>query len=370
MIDCLAYLDELCSVTRRELLHPVRYMTWSEKPLIQLKQMLWHLARHRRSPLSHRFSWKTALLALGLAWADRVRDDSADVEALRAFFEQRTAEAGSISRILHRVDEAMHGYSLMYLRQRGKGVYQESIDEIARFLLNEHPHSTNGHLPYLREHPDLLLVDTLGMACPFLAWYGAEFRCELATELATRQLQDFIKNGLDRQTGLPYHAYNDVTKEKMGPCGWGRGAGWLLLGLADSLEWLESRPADFNALAEDFRRLVDTLAQYQSPEGHLRWLVTDPNAHIDTSATALFGYAVARGFSLNLIPENRLQNAIKALEAIRRSTHNGSVGDCSLDAGGIGIYSREFAHHPSAQGSATAFAACMCSLNSGPLKHA
>lgn len=364
MHDHAAFLIVLREVTRQELLHPVRYRTGSNKPFVRLKEHVWRLSRiHRRSE-SHKFMWTTAMLALGLVRTHQLLADDASIHALQKFFGRKMDKSGSISHWLHRVDQAMHGYSLMYLEHyNGQGSYEKCIDETATFLLQRHARSSGGLIPYDSKHPDLMLVDTLGMICPFLAWYGSHYECNSATELAVSQLCGFIEDGLDADNALPYHAYNDRTKEKLGLCGWGRGAGWLLLGMVDSLEYLPQKHPGYDMIAEAFRCLVDVLALRQTDQGYLTWHVTDSDAHVDTSATALFGYAVARGISLHLLPDVKLGGALKALEAILRSTVDGSVGDCLVDCGGVGVYIQRFLHYPCGQGGGTALAACVCGLD-------
>jgi unsaturated rhamnogalacturonyl hydrolase len=87
-----------------------------------------------------------------------------------------------------------------------------------------------------------MLVDTLGMLCPFLAAYGRDFKDARATELAKAQLQEFIDRNLDPSSYLPFHGYFAGGPYRLGAHAWGRGVGWYMLGLADTL--IELDPAE------------------------------------------------------------------------------------------------------------------------------
>lgn len=53
----------------------------------------------------------------------------------------------------------------------------------------------------------MLLVDSLGMLCPFLAGYGRDFQDRDAVALARTQLLRFVELNLDSDSRLPFHGY-------------------------------------------------------------------------------------------------------------------------------------------------------------------
>jgi rhamnogalacturonyl hydrolase YesR len=93
---------------------------------------------------------------------------------------------------------------------------------------------------------------------------------------------------LQEPNGLFYHA-PDV------PFFWGRGDGWLAVGMA---EMLHSMPADHPRRArimEGYRKMMKSLLMYQDKDGMWHQLIDHPEAWAETSSTAMFTFAMITG---------------------------------------------------------------------------
>ena len=113
----------------------------------------------------------------------------------------------------------------------------------------------------------------------------------------------FEKYLRDPLTGLYKHAYyvrsHEVVPEKHF---WARGNLWITLGL---IEVLEHYPAEKMKLM--FTDHIKALARYADREKGLRTLMDDPTTNFETSATALFAYALKKGIRLGVL-ENSYQS--------------------------------------------------------------
>ena len=116
---------------------------------------------------------------------------------------------------------------------------REAADACAAWL-EAAPRTENGLLPYRKQHPDWLFADALAMVSPFACRYGKEYGDKALSELGIRQLTAFMEKGMDIKSGLPYHGYDEKNGMKYGIIGWGRACGWMLLGLAESLPYVEN----------------------------------------------------------------------------------------------------------------------------------
>ena len=117
------------------------------------------------------------------------------------------------------------------------------------------------------------------MVCPLLARYGAQYDHPQALRLAKLQLLEFLGRGLDPRSGLPFHAYGvaDTPKnEAFGLAGWGRGTGWLALGLAGTLRWLPEEDPDRPALGRALQDLMTLAQRYQREDGLWGWALDIP----------------------------------------------------------------------------------------------
>ncbi|MFO7639366.1 MAG: glycoside hydrolase family 88 protein, partial [bacterium] len=83
--------------------------------------------------------------------------------------------------------------------------YRVAAQRLVEWLLESHPRSSTGTLPYRPEEPNVLLVDTLGMICPLLTRYGERYEKPEAVALAKKQLREFLDHAVDARSGLPFH---------------------------------------------------------------------------------------------------------------------------------------------------------------------
>ncbi len=141
---------------------------------------------------------------------------------------------------------------------------------------------------------------------------------------------------------------------RLGLLAWGRGVGWYLLGIVDTLAELNPDDPAFGSLREALQNALATLVKHQRPDGHWGWAILQPGAQPDSSTTALVAYAC----STRRIAGNRSTQRIAsrpALEALVKATLpdgqiDGGLGECR----GLGIYPQTYGPQPWLQGTATA----------------
>ncbi|MBI5860825.1 MAG: glycoside hydrolase family 88 protein [Rhodocyclales bacterium] len=210
-----------------------------------------------------------------------------------------------------------------------------------------------GCIPYTAGK-NWVLVDTLAFLCPFLARLSRLTTESRYANIATRQLEAMWRHG-QADDGWVYHAFNVKTLAPIGMAGWGRGIGWLLLGIVDTVCELPEGEEKSLWLARG-ERLLEKLAACQRDDGHWPWRLDLPTAPPDSSVTALIAYALARwqqaGFAeREFIPAMRS----RARAALNAATDNqGWVGQCSGEAAGMGDYSTVFGSFMWAQAPAVA----------------
>lgn len=113
---------------------------------------------------------------------------------------------------------------------------------------------------------------------------------------------------LQHENGLFSHGY-DVSVHRPNDVHWGRGCGWALWGLADTL-----RRTHDSALVEPLERLVAGLAIYEI-QGQWRTIVDDPDSPVEQSVAALVAAALIPAIADGALSEEWLPLAIRALEA-------------------------------------------------------
>lgn len=222
----------------------------------------------------------------------------------------------------------------------------EGLAKRARF----HTVDETGSFPYRETNGSkMVLVDTIGLACPFLYRYGQDPEKEYAMEVAVKQIVNFLAYGMDAATGLPYHGYVVEDACKYGIIGWGRGVGWLLRGMTGCMTTLYGA----EKLADSFKELADTVLGYQRRDGYFSWQLQAMDGPADTSATGMICVALKKGMELGMLEGELYELALQAgRQAIERSIKNGRVYDCSGECEGPGQYPQRYGAYPWALGPA------------------
>lgn len=95
-------------------------------------------------------------------------------------------------------------------------------------------------------------------------------------------------NEIQRDNGLFYHAPD-------APFFWGRGDGWMAVGMAQNLRIIPKDNPNRAKIEEAYKKMMKTLLRYQGRDGMWGQLIDDPNSWRETSATAMFTYAMIVG---------------------------------------------------------------------------
>ena len=96
---------------------------------------------------------------------------------------------------------------------------------------------------------------------------------------------------LQRQDGIFVH-FTD------GKIPWGRGNGFAILGLTETLTAMPARHPSRAPLLEAYRRYMQAVPSMQAPDGMWRQVVDEPGAYREESVTAMTLAAMARGIRL------------------------------------------------------------------------
>ncbi|NGF55127.1 glycosyl hydrolase [Parapedobacter sp. SGR-10] len=93
---------------------------------------------------------------------------------------------------------------------------------------------------------------------------------------------------IQRPNGLFYHAPD-------APFYWGRGNGWMAVGIAELLRILPEDNPDRPKIENAYKLMMSTLLQYQAEDGMWRQLIDKSELWKETSGTAMFTYAMIVG---------------------------------------------------------------------------
>lgn len=177
----------------------------------------------------------------------------------------------------------------------------------------------------LSNPPPGVFLDCLHFDPPFLTSLGAFLdNPELIREGVTQAVA--YCDLLQTPSGLFDHFILRGVEGTFGP-GWGRGQGWALLGLLDTLEAASPFLSRLPDLSDAFERLTSSLQQlaraqisFQRDDGHWSAVVDDENSGIESSTAAFMAHGFHRGRRLGLLDDAIVAKPIdRAREAIDRS---------------------------------------------------
>ena len=288
-------------------------------------------------------SWQTAGLLLGLDNLGTSQGKEAVERAAARLLDDR----GMFKTKPTNVDCGMLAYSLL---KTGDTEHIRPAMDFAAQLIQSRV-GKDGTLVYVNDNTsDERYVDTVGLACPFLAAYGKAYEKPEFATLAVNQLRAFSQYGSEQDSLLPNHAYSVSTKLPLGVYGWGRGAGWYTLGLVDTYSELPDGP-DKDWLKGQIARVAEKYRTFQREDGGFGHILQMEKGY-DSSATAALAYFYRRCGEIFESAEYH-EVADRCLDKLRSVTRiTGAIDWCQGDTKGIGVFSQTYTVMPFAQGMA------------------
>jgi unsaturated rhamnogalacturonyl hydrolase len=258
--------------------------------------------------------WGDAIAIDGLLDAAELLDDRTIQEFCLGFF-RRWA-----SRPLGWADHLTPGGSLLRLSEATKeSALLDAARRLASWLLHEVPKAPfNGaHLyrPDLPAYRHTVWVDTIYHEPPFFARLAQVTGNNEYYQAAVDIWNTHVQALRSAQSPFLAHAYDTGAQLQRGS-GWGRGNGWALYGMVDTLELLPPNFPGRPEALDTFLTLSQAVARSQDRSGFWRTLIADKESYLESSTAAFFGAVFTKAVRLGLLPRNYLDVADRAWEAV------------------------------------------------------
>lgn len=226
------------------------------------------------------------------------------------------------------IDHVKNGRSLILLyKVTGQEKYLKATQSI-REQLNKHPRTKEGGFWHKQVYPWQVWLDGLYMGQPFYAEYS-----DLARDTAgfTDVANQFIwteKHTRDPKTGLMYHAWDESKEQKwanketgLSPHIWARAMGWYGVGLVDALEYIPDNHPKKKDLIAILNRFTEAIKKAQQPNGLWYDVIDVPDGkgnYFESSAAAMYVFAIAKGVRLGYLPQSALAIAQKGFDGMKK----------------------------------------------------
>lgn len=209
-------------------------------------------------------------------------------------------------------------------------------------FLHDYKRDSAGTIMYRKQHTAAYL-DTLGMVCPFLMRYGVENKNNEAIVLAMNQFRTFFQHGMDTASELPYHGYDIENDLKCGIVGWGRGLGWMLFGMCESLTWMDKQSEQYTELDNQISNLFDVVLKYQKKDGSFSWQLQALDGPSDSSVAGMIGYSLLKyAKTTNKINTYKAVILIIEKSVLSNVSNEGVVSGSSAECRGFSMYPQQF----------------------------
>lgn len=224
-------------------------------------------------------------------------------KALGAFanFEKKNPEAKyQLQRTLHphALDDCGAICAAMIKATRdGKASGQETmINSYIDYISNKEFRLEDGTLARNRPQPNSIWLDDLFMSVPALAQMGKYTGDSKYFDDAVKQVLQFGKRMFNYQNGLFMHGWIQEMDEHP-QFHWARANGWAVMTMVELLEVLPENHAGRAQVLDLLRRHIRGLANYQDGTGFWHQLIDRNDSYLETSATAIYTYAIARSIN-------------------------------------------------------------------------
>lgn len=191
---------------------------------------------------------------------------------------------------------AMSAAMIKAKRSGSKANLQPLIDIALNHITNRQFRLSDRTLARNRPQPSTLWLDDLFMSVPALAQMGKLTGDKKYYDDAARQVINFSNRMFNRELGIYMHGWVEGMSAHP-EFHWARANGWAFMAEAELLDVLPEEHPLRSKILDLFRAHAKGLASYQSGSGFWHQLLDRPDAYLETSATAIFAFAYARGIN-------------------------------------------------------------------------
>jgi len=170
------------------------------------------------------------------------------------------------------------------------------IDSYINYVSTKEYRLKDGTLARNRPQKNTLWLDDLYMGVPALAQMGKLTGDQKYFDDAVKQVLQFSKRMFNKDLGIYMHGWvegMDVHPEFH----WARANGWALMAMTELLDVLPENYKGRKQVLDQFKAHAKGLATYQSDKGFWHQLLDRNDSYLETSATAIYSYCIARGIN-------------------------------------------------------------------------
>jgi unsaturated rhamnogalacturonyl hydrolase len=218
--------------------------------------------------------------------------------AFRALYQKTPKNSNPLRQMLNprALDDAgaMCAAMIKLHRSGGSASLRPVIDNYINYVFTKEYRFADGTIARNRPQKNTLWLDDLYMAVPAIAQMGKLTGDKKYYDDAVKQVVLFSQRMFNKQLNVYMHGW--VESMTVHPeFHWARANGWALMAMAELLDVLPETHPGRKTVLEQFQSHVKGLAYYQTGKGFWHQLLDKNDSYLETSATAIYAYCIARG---------------------------------------------------------------------------
>jgi len=170
------------------------------------------------------------------------------------------------------------------------------IDNYMNYIMYREYRLSDGTFARHRPQRNTLWLDDLYMSVPAIVQMGKLTGETKYYNEAVRQVKQFAERMFVEEKGLFMHGWVE-SMDHHPAFFWGRANGWAILTMTEVLEVLPENHPGRQQILELFKSHIKGIASYQSGEGFWHQLLDRNDSYLETSATAIYVYCIARAIN-------------------------------------------------------------------------
>lgn len=171
-----------------------------------------------------------------------------------------------------------------------------TIDNYIDYISNKEFRLTDGTLARNRPMSNTIWLDDLFMSVPALARMGKLTGEQKYYDDAVRQVMQFSSRMFNSEKGLFMHGWVE-NMEPHPEFYWARANGWALMAIVELLDVLPNNHPGYEPIMKIMQAHIKGLAAKQSEQGFWHQLLDRNDSYLETSATAIYTYSIAKAIN-------------------------------------------------------------------------
>ncbi|SFU91555.1 glycoside hydrolase family 88/105 protein [Pseudoduganella namucuonensis] len=212
--------------------------------------------------------------------------------------------------------------------------FSTMLDICGTFVTKKEYRLADGTLARKRPLLNTVWLDDMFMGVPTMAYLGKTTGERKYYDDAVKQVLQISKRMFNPQLGIYMHGWVEGMKDHP-EMHWARANGWAVMAMVEVLEVLPKDHPGYPKVLAQLRAHIKGLGSYQSRIGSWHQLLDRNDSYLETSATAIYAYAIARSVNRGYVDKEMYgPMAILAWNAVANKVNaKGQVEDICVGTG-------------------------------------